>query len=110
MMNFGLKTRNCVSKTRNCAFKVMNFAATSASDPATPFVDQGWWGSDAQCGRDHCCRKTASKLVGTLPFPYNWTINMTSNNAAAVLMPDRETLVQFQPLVRDFVLTRWILY
>jgi hypothetical protein len=76
------------------------FIATSAGDPLTPFIDQGWWGSDPQCGTDHCCRKTGSRVVGTLPFPRNWTINMTSNNAAAVLMPDRQTLVQFQPLVR----------
>jgi hypothetical protein len=76
------------------------FIPTSAADPATPFFDQGWWGSDAECGLDHCCQKTSSKLVGTLPFPQDWTINMTSNNAAAVLLPDRETLVQFQPLVR----------
>ena len=27
-------------------------------------------------------------------------VNMTSNNAAAVLLPDNVTLVQFQPLVR----------
>ena len=76
------------------------FIATAPTDPPTPFVDQGWWGSDAQCGRDHCCRKPGARTIGTLPFPRDWTINMTSNNAAAVLMPDRETLVQFQPLVR----------
>ena len=72
--------------------------AASESDPTTPFIDQGWWGSDAQCGRNHCCIKGQQK--GTLPFPFNWTINMTSNNAAALLLPDRTTLVQFQPLVR----------
>ena len=76
------------------------FIAASSSDPATPFVDQGWWGSDSECGRDHCCRKPSAKQTGTLPFPRDWTVNMTSNNAAALLMPDQETLVQFQPLVR----------
>ena len=39
-------------------------------------------------------------LVGFLPFPESWTVGMASNNAAAVLMPDNVTLVQFQPLVR----------
>ena len=68
------------------------------TDPETPFIDQGWWGSDAKCGRDHCC--LTGRQVGTLPFPAAWTINMTSNNAAALLLPDRTTLVQFQPLVR----------
>ena len=76
------------------------FIATAHTDPLTPMFNQGWWGNDPQCGTDHCCQKRTAKEVGTLPFPYNWTINMTSNNAAAVLLPDRETLVQFQPLVR----------
>ena len=76
------------------------FVATSASDPETLFVDQGWWGVDPECGRNHCCRRSKSPLVGRLPFPYSWTVNMTSNNAAAVLLPDGVTLVQFQPLVR----------
>ena len=76
------------------------FVAVSADDPQTPFVDQGWWGVDDECGRDHCCRKRGSVEVGTVPFPVAWTVNMTSNNAAALLLPDNETLVQFQPLVR----------
>ena len=79
------------------------FVATSALDPPTPFVDQGWWGSDHQCGRDHCCIRTTSKTIGTVIFPHNQTFgNGTSggNNAAAVLLPDRDTLVQFQPLYR----------
>eukprot|EP00948_MAST-09A_sp_MAST-9A-sp1_P002382 g2382.t1 len=70
------------------------------NDPETAFVNQGWWGDDPECGQNHCCRKKTSKVVGTIPFPYNWTVNMTSNNAAALLLPDGETLVQFQPLVR----------
>lgn len=76
------------------------FIAASASDPETMFVAQGWWGDDNECGRDHCCQRPSAKQIGTLPFPTNWTVNMTSNNAAALLMPDQETLVQFQPLVR----------
>lgn len=76
------------------------FIAASDNDPETPFVDQGWWGNDNECGGDHCCRRSSAKQIGTLPFPVNWTANMTSNNAAALLMPDQETLVQFQPLVR----------
>ena len=72
----------------------------SASDPETPFLDQGWWGVDSECGRDHCCRKSTTKQVGTVPFPRDWVVNMTSNNAAALLLPDNVTLVQFQPLVR----------
>jgi len=72
----------------------------SESDPDTVFIDQGWWGTDSECGEDHCCIKSQARQIGTIPFPKNWTVNMTSNNAAAVLMPDRTTLVQFQPLVR----------
>eukprot|EP00756_Hemistasia_phaeocysticola_P060873 Hpha_TRINITY_DN4394_c0_g2::TRINITY_DN4394_c0_g2_i1::g.50048::m.50048 len=76
------------------------FVATAVTDPVAEFVNQGWWGTDPECGRDHCCRKSDAAVVGTLRFPHAWTVNMTSNNAAAILLPDNETLVQVQPLVR----------
>jgi len=76
------------------------FVATAATDPVTDFVNQGWWGNDPECGYNHCCKRNRSKTVGTMRFPYNWTVNQTSNNAAAILLPDHETLVQVQPLVR----------
>ena len=76
------------------------FVRAGPSDPLTPVLDQGWWGDDAECGRDHCCTRRGSAVTAALPFPRGWTVNMTSNNAAALLLPDNETLVQFQPLVR----------
>lgn len=45
------------------------FIPTTTSDPLTPFVNQGWWGSNAVCGRNHCCKIPTSKVIGTLPFP-----------------------------------------
>ena len=76
------------------------FIQAGQGDPLTPVVEQGWWGDDPECGYDHCCVKSGSSTVAVLPFPAAWTVNMTSNNAAALLLPDNETLVQFQPLVR----------
>ena len=78
-----------------------HYVVTTKMDPLTPFVNQGWWGVDSKCATDHCCTAANSKITGTLPFPSNYTTNLKgSNNAAAVLMPDGETLVQFQPLYR----------
>ena len=79
------------------------YIATATTDPQAPFVNQGWWGLDPKCGRDHCCTAAApqGKVVGTITFPYNYTTNLSgNNNAAAVLMPDGKTMVQFQPLYR----------
>ena len=70
------------------------FIATQPTDPQTDFVDQGWWGQ-----RDHC--KVTGQVKGTIPFPHAWVGGLEGgNNAAAVLLPDNETLLQFQPLYR----------
>jgi len=88
-----------------------HFIATTALDPLVPWYDQGWWYG----GYDHCTRQNSTvpglgnatdppgrsgRFVGMLPFPVDWTVAMYGNNAAAVLLPDNETLVQMQPLVR----------
>ena len=86
-----------------------HFISTSAADPQVPFVYQGWWGSDdarwgGKCGRDHCCLE--GNVTGTLPFPHDRVVSPAGsptfgdNNAAALLLPDNVTLVQFQPLYR----------
>jgi len=83
-----------------------HFVATTASDPMTPFIQQGWWGNDAECGKDHCCIKKDAATHGMLPFPKDTLIGPAGsrlqggNNAAAVLLPDKVTLVQFQPFYR----------
>jgi len=79
------------------------FVATTASDPLATFVDQGWWGDGDQrwggrCGIDHCCLE--GRAVGSIPFPTDRLVTQTGNNAAAVLLPDQVTLLQFQPLYR----------
>ena len=80
------------------------FVSTAASDPPTAFVNQGWWGAHdgrwgGKCGNDHCCLE--GKVVGSIPFPERTIIAApTGNNAAAVLLPDGVTLLQFQPIYR----------
>jgi hypothetical protein len=73
------------------------FISAVESDPDTLFVDQGWWGNPG--GVAHC--NITGKVIGSLPFPHDFTATRYGqNNAAALLMPDNETLVQFQPLYR----------
>ena len=89
------------------------FVATKSSDPHTIWYNQGFMTPQGDCVRNNCGGKCntardnsncsylcSGALVGTMPFPHSWTTGMTSNNAAAVLLPDNETLVQFQPLIR----------
>ena len=86
-----------------------HFIATSTDDPLTIFIDQGWWGANdtrwgGKCGRDHCCLE--GNRSGVIPFPKERLVAPAGsrlqgdNNAAGVLLPDNETLVQFQPLYR----------
>ena len=65
------------------------FIVASKEDPETVFVNQGWWGSDPECGRDHCCRKSTSVEVGTVPFPLNWTVNMIEQRCRATASGQR---------------------
>ena len=48
------------------------FVATTAADPLTPFVNQGWWGDDIDCHYNHCCHKPGAQTAGVLPFPRDW--------------------------------------
>jgi hypothetical protein len=86
-----------------------HFIATSVGDPLTMFIDQGWWGGNdtrwgGKCGRNHCCLE--GNRTGVIPFPRDRLVAPAGsrlqgdNNAAAILLPDNETLVQFQPLYR----------
>lgn len=79
------------------------FVITRASDPLTPWVDQGWWGA-----RNHC-DVTSSDVAAMIPFPHDWTSAsdggrstpwQSNNNAMAILLPDNVTLVQTQPAYR----------
>jgi hypothetical protein len=87
------------------------FIATKPSDPLVPFYDQGWWGGPVPAldpqGMDPCARQNSTvpghsgDFVGMIPFPHDFVVpGMTSNNVAAVLLPDNETLVQFAPIIR----------
>ena len=57
-------------------------------------------GLTCNTARNNCSYLCSSELGGTLPFPHSWTTPWLGNGAAAVLLPDNETLVQMQPLVR----------
>jgi hypothetical protein len=87
------------------------FIVTKPSDPLVPFYDQGWWGGPAPAldpeGMNPCARQNSTvpghggDFVGMIPFPHDFVVpGMTSNNVAAVLLPDNETLVQFAPIIR----------
>eukprot|EP01049_Picozoa_sp_SAG25_P002079 SAG25_NODE_103_length_15482_cov_9.187415_9_plen_550_part_00 len=93
-----------------------HFIVTTAADPLTVWYNQGFITPQGSCVRNNCgtqppgltcntarnnCSYLCSgELVGTLPFPHSWTTPWLGNGAAAVLLPDNETLVQMQPLVR----------
>lgn len=70
------------------------FIAATASDPVTPWMNQGDWS-----GGDKCA--VTGPQATAVPFPANFTTScVLNNNAAALLLPDNETLVQMQPLYR----------
>jgi hypothetical protein len=70
------------------------------SDPLTPVWDQGGWWEPAK-NSAYCPLRPGSKLVAHLPFPELATAtSWGDNNAFALLLPDRETLVQSQPIYR----------
>lgn len=80
--------------------------ATDAADPLTAVYDQGEWGSACRAMglSEHdcfCTRRNTSRLITRIPFPRNATFtSFGDNNAFAVVLPDRRTVVQSQPLYR----------
>jgi len=52
-------------------------------------------------GHDNCCVATGLPVASSLPLPHDAVSDcVANNNAAALLLPDNETLVQFQPFYR----------
>lgn len=65
-----------------------------AGDPLTPFLDRAW------VGVPHCC-DTSGPQRAMIPFPHDFVTDCElNNNAAALLLADNVTLLQFQPLYR----------
>ena len=73
------------------------FIVTSATDPPTPWFDQGWWGNPT-VNKTQC--NVTGKLYENISFPYNVTVIELGNNAAALLQPDNHTIINTQPFYR----------
>jgi hypothetical protein len=74
-----------------------HFIITTSDDPPTPWYDQGWWGPPS--GEGHC--NITGRLIGNISFPFNVTVReFDKNNAAALLQPDKHTIINTQPLYR----------
>ncbi len=72
------------------------FIITSSSDPVVPWYNQGRWGGP-NTPQAYCT--VTGPLVRSINFPV--TVNITTfgnNNAAAILLPDGDTLQLMQPL------------
>jgi hypothetical protein len=70
---------------------------TTDTDPLTAVFAQGEWGATPAV---YCTRKTTEKVM-QIPFPRNATFTaFGENNAFAVLLPDKTTIIQSQPLYR----------
>jgi hypothetical protein len=80
--------------------------STSAADPLTALYNQGEWGGACRAmnlslRECFCARRNTSRLVTRIAFPRNATFtSFGDNNAFAVVLPDRRTVVQSQPLYR----------
>ena len=73
------------------------FIVTTSSDPLTPWYNQGWWGPPG--GEAHC--NVTGRFVRNISFPLNVTVReYGNNNAAALLQPDKHTIINMQPLYR----------
>ena len=88
------------------------FVTTTTADPETTWYDQGAFGCPT-IAVDGCasvdCKITGPLAPERIPFPFNLTTasdggrlppGQLNNNAVGVLMPDRRTLYQFEPLYR----------
>lgn len=65
-------------------------------DPPTPFLDRAW------VSPPHCCDPSGPQRA-LVPFPPDFVTDCElNNNAAALLLGDNVTLLQFQPLYRGF--------
>lgn len=89
------------------------FIVANEGDPLTEWVNQGDWGPDDKCN-------VTGTVGARLPWPHNFTTasdggrskpGQINNNAAGLLLPDRKTLVQMQPLYRcapgSPILAKW---
>ena len=75
------------------------FIMTSATDPPTPWYNQGWWGYP----RDEAHCNITGKFLRNISFPYNVTVTgFNNNNAAAILLPDNHSIINTQPLYRCY--------
>lgn len=76
-----------------------------SADPEAPWQDSYSAFPAPNCtgpfGHDNCCVATGLPVVSSLPLPVDAVTNcIANNNAAALLLPDNVTLVQFQPFYR----------
>ena len=71
------------------------FIVTALTDPLTPWYDQGHWNATP-----NCLQFPWSPLVTSLNWPANLTISAYNNNAAAILLPDGDSLVLTQPVYK----------
>jgi hypothetical protein len=68
----------------------------SSDDPPTPFLDRAW------VSPPHCCDPSGPQRA-LIPFPADFVTDCElNNNAAALLLGDNVTLLQFQPLYRGY--------
>lgn len=66
------------------------------ADPPTPFLDRAW------VSPPHCCDPSGPQRA-LVPFPPDFVTDCElNNNAAALLLGDNVTLLQFQPLYRGY--------
>lgn len=73
------------------------FIVATPEDPLTPWFNQGWWGKPS--GEAHC--NITGPFIKNIHFPINVTVRaFTDNNAAALLQPDKRTIINTQPLFR----------
>lgn len=80
------------------------FVLAKATDPQTPWINQGSWGP-----ANHCTVVAPGLPATNIPFPRDFTTAsdggrsapwQDNNNAMGVLLPDNRTLVQMQPIYR----------
>jgi hypothetical protein len=74
---------------------------SGADDPAAVWVDSYAAFPAPNCTNNDCCHLGSLPAVSSIPLPPNlFTDCVENNNGAAVLLPDGDTIVQFQPFYR----------